>query len=112
LYQEDTLPVAQYVNEPGQGAGLQEAERIERPRRYKVLLHNDHYTTMEFVVYILEEVFRKPHPEAVRIMLDVHENGMGLAGVYVKQIAETKVAKTHGLAKEHGYPLKCSMERE
>ncbi len=67
---------------------------------------------MEFVVTVLEEVFRKRRDDAVRIMLNVHENGMGVAGVYVKGIAEAKVARTHRHAREHGYPLKCSMEPE
>ncbi|MFP4172386.1 MAG: ATP-dependent Clp protease adaptor ClpS [Candidatus Hydrogenedentota bacterium] len=79
---------------------------------YRVLLHNDHYTTMDFVVYILETVFRKPMDQAVRIMLNVHENGTGIAGVYSAEIAEAKVATVHRQARQHGYPLRCSMEPE
>ena len=86
--------------------------RIQPPSMYKVLLHNDHYTTMEFVVDILGSVFNKPGGEAVRIMLNVHENGLGLAGVYTSSIAETKVATVHERARDQGFPLKCTMERE
>ena len=85
---------------------------LEPPQMYRVLLHNDHYTTMDFVVYILETVFRKPMDEAVRIMLNVHENGTGIAGVYTAEIAEAKVATVHRQARQHGYPLRCSMEPE
>lgn len=100
------------VPQRGEGVGLQDEEKVEIPRRYKVLLHNDHYTTMDFVVRILEEVFGRSRSKAIRIMLDVHENGMGVAGVYVKQIAESKITQVHGMAQDHGYPLRCSMERE
>ena len=88
------------------------AEEVQRPRRYKVLLHNDHYTTMEFVVEVLERVFRRPPVQAIRIMLEVHHNGVGVAGVYPAQIAETKIATVHDLAEANGFPLKCSMEPE
>ena len=85
---------------------------VEPPQMYRVILHNDHYTAMDFVVYILETVFRKPADEAVRIMLNVHENGTGTAGVYTAEIAEAKVAAVHRQARQHGYPLRCSMEPE
>ena len=75
--------------------------KIRPPSMYKVLLHNDHYTTMEFVVDILASVFNKPGAEAIRIMLNVHENGLGLAGVYTSSIAETKVATVHDRARDH-----------
>lgn len=106
--------MAEYIASPKQGSGaaVQEREKLERPRRYKVLLHNDNYTTMEFVVFVLQEVFRKPYNEAERVMLKVHKNGMGLAGVYVKSIAEKKVETVHKLAEAHEYPLRCSMEPE
>ena len=86
--------------------------RTQRPSLYRVLLHNDHYTTMEFVVQVLESIFNKLGPEAVRIMLNVHENGVGIAGIYTAEVAETKVGTAHSLAQEHGYPLKCTMEPE
>ena len=87
-------------------------ERIEtqEPPLYKVLLHNDDYTTMEFVVAILENVFKKTNAEATRIMLSVHHEGVGVAGVYTKEISETKVSIVHELAKNNNFPLRCSME--
>ena len=102
----------EYVAKPGQRAAVKEREKVERPRRYKVLLHNDDYTTMDFVVEVLEDVFRRPRPDAVRIMLNVHEHGIGVAGVYVKPVAEAKVDTAHKLARECGYPLRCSIQRE
>ncbi|MBI2434009.1 MAG: ATP-dependent Clp protease adaptor ClpS [Candidatus Hydrogenedentes bacterium] len=104
--------MAEYITKPGEGVGLKDQARVERPRKYKVLLHNDHYTTMDFVVEVLEDIFLRPRPDAVRIMLNVHQNGMGVAGVYVKQIAEAKVDKVHTAARDHGYPLRCSLELE
>lgn len=86
-------------------------EQIEEPPLYKVLLHNDDYTTMDFVVQVLELVFQKSPPEASRIMMNVHQTGVGVAGVYTREIAETKVAVVHDLARKHDFPLKCSMER-
>ncbi len=86
--------------------------RLESPRRYRVLLHNDHYTTMEFVILVLREVFRKNSAEAERIMLNVHENGLGVAGVYIKAVAEAKVLAVHQRARKAGYPLRCSAEPE
>ena len=85
---------------------------VKEPPMYKVLLLNDDYTTMEFVVEVLRYVFYKPLEEATRIMLNVHRNGVGLCGVYPYEIAETKVNTVDALARERGYPLKCTMERE
>ncbi|HZO82959.1 MAG TPA: ATP-dependent Clp protease adapter ClpS [Candidatus Binataceae bacterium] len=85
--------------------------RTKRPPMYKVILLNDDYTPMEFVVEILKQVFHKPHAEATRIMLHVHQNGMGVAGVYPYEIAETKVRTVEELARESQYPLKCVMEK-
>ncbi len=86
--------------------------KTKPPPMFKVLLLNDDYTTMEFVVYILEAVFRKSTVEATRIMLNVHRKGIGLAGVYTRDIAETKIAEVHGLASENEFPLRCIMEKE
>jgi ATP-dependent Clp protease adaptor protein ClpS len=86
--------------------------RLARPRLYKVLLHNDDYTTREFVVHILQTVFYKPEPEAVRIMLHVHHSGVGVAGLYTREIAETKIRTVEQLARQNEYPLKLSMEPE
>ena len=86
--------------------------KIQEPDMYKVLLHNDDYTTMDFVVEVLMVVFSKDFQEATRIMLDVHRQGVGLCGVYIYEVAETKVDTVHALARENGFPLKCTMEKE
>jgi ATP-dependent Clp protease adaptor protein ClpS len=86
-------------------------QKTSNPPEYKVFLLNDDYTTMDFVVYVLGKVFHKSPVEATQIMLLVHNNGKGLAGVYTKDIAETKVDEVHRLALEHEFPLKCSMEK-
>ncbi len=83
---------------------------LARPKKYKVILHNDDYTTMEFVVDVLKRFFSKSQDEAMKIMLDVHEKGSGICGVYSHEIAETKIAQVHEHARASGYPLKCSME--
>ena len=87
-------------------------ERVKRPRRHKVLLHNDDFTPMEFVVEILESVFNRSGAEATRIMLTVHRSGLGIAGVYTREIAEAKAIKTVRFARESGYPLLCTTESE
>ena len=79
---------------------------------WKVILHNDDYTTQEFVVWILETIFRKPEAEAVRIMLDVHKRGKGVAGVYSFDIADTKAAQVKAVAEQHEFPLLCTLEPE
>lgn len=88
------------------------AQKTERPRLYRVLLLNDDYTTMDFVVHILRTVFHKPLIEATRIMLHVHKSGKGLCGVYTREIAETKVELVNELARKNQFPLKCVMEKE
>lgn len=101
------------VGQQGQGAQTLEADpKTKRPQRYKVLLHNDDYTTMEFVVMVLEVVFHQPDAEAVRIMLHVHKQGAGVAGVFSHEMAEARIAKVARLAREHEFPLRCSMEPE
>ena len=92
--------------------GLKDDVREELPKKYKVILLNDHYTTMEFVVEILMQVFHRTVPEAEALMLQVHRMGSGVAGVYVKQIAETKRSVVHQRAKAAGFPLKCTIEPE
>lgn len=83
---------------------------VKEPQLYKVLLHNDDYTTMEFVISILETIFHKSPDDAAQIMLNVHNEGVGIAGVYTKEICETKISVVHQLAKKNEFPLRCSME--
>ena len=84
--------------------------RLKKPRMYKVLLHNDDYTTREFVVWVLQAVFHKNESDAVAIMSHVHNHGIGVAGVYTFEVAETKVTKTMHLAKAQQFPLQLSIE--
>jgi ATP-dependent Clp protease adaptor protein ClpS len=90
-----------------------ETERkLKKPPLYRVLLHNDDYTTREFVVEVLRVVFHKPEQDAVRIMLHVHQNGVGIAGVYTFEVAEMKVRQVEVLAREREFPLMLSIEPE
>jgi ATP-dependent Clp protease adaptor protein ClpS len=118
-----TKPAARRVggadNGNGNGQGdtvverrTKEQVKTRKPPLYKCILLNDDYTPMEFVVEILKSVFHKSQAEATRIMLHVHQNGMGIAGVFPYEIAETKVRTVEELAKENQYPLKCVMEKE
>jgi ATP-dependent Clp protease adaptor protein ClpS len=84
----------------------------DTPRQYKVIIHNDDYTPMDFVVQILKEVFKKDEVAATQIMLHVHHQGKGICGVYSYEIAETKIVRVHELAAQYEYPLKASMEVE
>jgi ATP-dependent Clp protease adaptor protein ClpS len=87
-------------------------EDIVEPPMYKVVMLNDHYTTMEFVVYVLETVFHKNLMEAIAIMLSIHNEGAGICGVYTAEVAETKIQQVHQLARDKEFPLKCTMEEE
>lgn len=87
-------------------------DRVEKPRNFKVVLHNDDYTTMEFVIWVLIQIFRKSQVEAARIMLTVHRNGKGVAGIYSKEVAETKAAAATDAARTAGYPLLADTEPE
>lgn len=86
--------------------------KVKRPKHYKVIMHNDDYTTMEFVVFILTTVFNKKVEEANRIMLDVHQIGRGIAGIYPYDIAVTKVSTAMSAAEEEGFPFKLTIEEE
>jgi ATP-dependent Clp protease adaptor protein ClpS len=98
-------------NAEGDGALATETEKqVKKPPLYKVLLHNDDFTTMEFVVAVLMGVFHHAEPEAVNIMLNVHRKGVGVAGVFSYEIAEAKANKVMRLARESEYPLRCSVE--
>lgn len=90
----------------------QTRHKTEQPRMFHVLLHNDDYTTMEFVVGILESIFRRSPAEAYRIMMHVHRRGIGVAGTYPFEVAETKVSQVHDRARELGFPLRASLEEE
>ena len=89
---------------------VEEQSKAKEPPLYNVLLLNDHYTTMEFVVSVLQAVFRKSHTEAFEIMLSIHQRGSGIAGVYTRDIAETKAQTAEQLARSAGYPLRCALE--
>lgn len=102
----------EYEGSPGTESGVTLEEELKEPSMYRVLLHNDDYTTMDFVVKILEEVFHKTQEESVAIMLSVHEKGVGVCGVYPKEIAEFRVSQVAGRAQLAGFPLRCTMEKE
>src|SRR5262245_63597189 len=86
--------------------------RTKKPSLYRVLVLNDDYTPMEFVVYVLERFFNKSREDATEIMLHVHQNGVGVAGVFTYEVAETKVAQVLDLARRNEHPLQCTMEKE
>ena len=102
---------------PGDGTAIvlpkaKAAKKVERPPLYRVLLHNDDYTTQEFVDWVLMNVFRHDPETAHRIMLNVHMHGVGVAGIYPLEIAESKAQKTMSLAREAEFPLLCTLEPE
>lgn len=99
-------------SEGGTGTVTREETRLKKPKMFKVLLLNDDYTTMDFVVAILESVFKKGPSEATRIMLEVHHRGSGLCGVYSREIAEAKADLVHSRAREEGHPLRCLVEED
>jgi len=97
---------------PGTGIVTKTRPKTKRPALYKVLLLNDDYTPMEFVILVLERFFNKGREEATRIMLHVHQNGVGMCGVYTYEVAETKVTHVMDFARKHQHPLQCVMEKE
>jgi ATP-dependent Clp protease adaptor protein ClpS len=94
------------------GTLLQERPKTKKPPLYKVVLHNDDYTTKEFVVMILQQIFHHSESEATRIMTHVHETGVGVAGVFPFEVAETKATKTMAIAQQFEYPLQATVEPE
>src|SRR5438093_7771786 len=105
--EDDNIGLA---DEPGVVTQTRTERKLKKPKLYKVLLHNDDYTTMEFVVFILMSIFHRNETDAVQIMLHVHKNGIGVAGVYTYEVAETRVAQVETLARQHEFPLRCSLE--
>jgi ATP-dependent Clp protease adaptor protein ClpS len=93
-----------------ESAVAESAEKVDQPSLWKVLLHNDDYTTMDFVVWVLQSIFTMPEEQAIQVMLNVHVQGIGTAGIYTYEIAEMKVEKTSAAAREHEFPLLCTME--
>ncbi len=124
LHQCNSPRMAGPTRGPGQGGGdsgdrgigtgivTKPRAKTKKPSLYKVLILNDDYTPMEFVVHVLERFFAKPREEAVQIMLHVHRHGVGICGVYTFEVAETKVAQVIELARRHQHPLQCTMEKE
>ena len=94
------------------GAATKTRTRTKKPSLYRVLILNDDYTPMEFVVYVLERFFNKTREEATTIMLHVHQHGVGMCGVFTYEVAETKVAQVFDLARRSEHPLQCTMEKE
>ncbi|MBW1760451.1 MAG: ATP-dependent Clp protease adaptor ClpS [Deltaproteobacteria bacterium] len=101
-----------FENDAGTTTEVKPEKKLKRPRLYRVLLHNDDYTTREFVVQVLHTVFHRGEQDAIRIMLHVHHNGVGVAGVFTREVAETKVQRVEHLAREHEFPLRLTMEPE
>jgi ATP-dependent Clp protease adaptor protein ClpS len=97
---------------PSTGVVVKTRPKTKKPSMYKVLLLNDDYTPMEFVVHILERFFNKSRQEATRIMLHVHRRGVGICGVYTYEVAETKVTQVMDFARQHQHPLQCTLEKD
>ena len=100
-----------FLPETKEDSDVRSQQDVNEPPMYKVLLHNDDYTTMEFVVQVLMLVFHKPIETATQIMLNVHQQGIGMCGLYPYEVAETKVETVIRMARENGHPLKCTMEK-
>ncbi|MBL7685555.1 MAG: ATP-dependent Clp protease adapter ClpS [Deltaproteobacteria bacterium] len=103
----------QYFDEESGVQTLPEKKvRVKKPNLYRVLLLNDDYTPMEYVVWLLQTVFYKPLEEATRLMMDVHQKGKGLCGIYPQDVAQTKVAQVRSLSEQYGHPLEAVLESE
>lgn len=110
MAREDEEQFENHPEEEGQVAVQEDESPLQEPPKYAVLLHNDNYTTMDFVIEVLERFFHKRKPEATRIMLEVHQKGKGVAGIYSLEIAETKVAQVTEYSRSNGFPLKATVE--
>ena len=108
----DDDPYREEDDQRGTGVTVKERPKNKKPSMYKVLLLNDDFTPMEFVVHVLEKFFAKSRAEANDIMLHVHRRGVGLCGIYTHEIAETKVAQVMDFARKNEQPLQCTMEKE
>lgn len=97
---------------PATGVVIKTRPKTKKPAMYKVLMLNDDYTPMEFVVEVLERFFGKSHQDAMRIMLHVHQRGVGVCGVFTYEVAETKVTQVMDLARQHQHPLQCTIEKD
>jgi ATP-dependent Clp protease adaptor protein ClpS len=86
--------------------------KVKKPKKYRVLMHNDNYSTWEFVIDVLKRVFYKSEQEAIDITSNIHYNGIGVCGIYPHEIAVMKVSQVHSMAKANGYPLKCTLEED
>src|SRR5436309_8089559 len=106
------MPEFPDIEDGGVGVLPEKKTKLEKPKLFKVILHNDDFTTMEFVVFVLQYVFNRSDAEALTIMLKVHTEGIGIAGVYPYEIATTKSQKTMNLAKAREFPLLCTVEEE
>ena len=109
---EDPSGPSRTDDQDGTGVVTETRVKTKKPSMYRVLLLNDDYTPMEFVVFILEQFFNKSPEQATRIMLHVHQKGVGVCGVYTFEVAETKVAQVMDLARRNEHPLQCTMEKE
>lgn len=102
--------MAEPFTKTGRDAAPIVEEEIKEPKKFKVVMHNDDYTTMDFVVRVLMAVFKKSLEQATQLMLQIHEQGKAVCGVYTEEVAETKVSAVESMARNEGFPLKCSME--
>ncbi len=115
LYLEGSATLSIHTgNDPREDHGdlllLEPKTRVKRPPMFRVIMLNDDYTPMEFVVEVLKTIFHQPHEEAVSVMLNIHHQGSGLCGIYTRDVAETKIDMATAFAREHEYPLQCRME--
>ncbi len=97
---------------PVTGVAVKSRAKTKKPAMYKVLMLNDDYTPMEFVVHVLEQFFQKRNEDATRIMLHVHQKGVGICGVFTYEVAETKVSQVMDFARQHQHPLQCTIEKD